>query len=155
MIVPEFGENITTYQLGALIEKTGKALQQMPMAAIKNAETYAVEAIQGLEARLKATLQYLQTFEEKVTELEQQAYDRTEAAYKSIADKRNQLLKRLEQLPEIKLPKNMNLYELKSFLEIADKLCSMNPTAWERMVRIMELYNQRLDDAEVEKGQSS
>lgn len=140
-IVPEFGDNITTYQLGTLLERTGKALQHLPMSAIKNAEEYAVEAIQGLESRLKATLQYLQTFEQRVNEIEEEAYQRSEEAYKTVSRKRDELVKRLEKLPEIDLPKNLNLYELKSFLEVADKLCAMNEFAWKRMVRIMELYN--------------
>ncbi len=148
-VVPEFGDNITTYQLGTLLERTGKALQQLPMSAIKNAEEYAVTAIQGLESRLKATLQYLQTFEQRVNEIEEEAYQRSEEAYNKVRDQRDGLVKKLKDLPKINIPDNMNLYELKSFLEVADKLCSMNDRAWERMVRIMELYNARPDDVEM------
>jgi len=144
-VIPEFGDNITTFQLGSLIERTGKALQQLPMASIKNAEEYAVEAIQGLEGRLKATLQYLQTFEAKVNEIEREAYEVTEAAYSKMYEHRKRLEKKLSELPKVEFPKNLNLYELKNFLDVADKLCAMSDRSWERLVKIMELYNQRPD----------
>src|SRR5574343_992563 len=125
------------YELGRTLEQIGNALKDYPYSLLKDVEDDGMKSMERLEDRIRWTIHSMRGFEFKIDELENELSDKLSESYRVLRKKREEVERKLKDLPSIPAPEGFKIYQCKEIIDICERLARMDDKAWERMIRMM------------------
>lgn len=128
------GKDVLTYhEASTLLKQVAELLNRVPQAALRNVgqAKQDVDAVLDVARELGGKLVEIQ---KEIDAAEEKVYRMYEATYGRIIKKRHEIEKRFQgPMPEIRLP-----YNVKEFLDVAERMGQLSPEAWARFVEFAQ-----------------
>jgi len=129
---------ISTYDLANILEKMAVFMKELPLSPIKSVEYAEQKAWGRIDSMITGVNNRLVELEKSINESNQSVDTAIEEYYRTNRDKITALNARLAELPA--LIKVMTLpFNLKELAEIAERMSSLTPKQWRRVVDLMQV----------------
>jgi hypothetical protein len=140
VMLDEPKQKMTWWDLGRALQDIGNALKDYPLSILKEADEEATKNMERLEERIRWTIHSIRGYEMRLAEVEEEAFDRIDNVYRKVSKKRDEIQRRIKELPDLSLP---DFYKIKEMISVMESLSRLPDHSWVRMVEMMTLLGKK------------